>query len=122
MWDADPKELRQIIEEVIGPRAIENELRFRSMFGGIMAYAYGRPFASLSNAGIAVKLSAHDRQVFINEYGGYPLRYKPSDPPSKSYMVIPMAMVEKRGDGLEEWLIKSITHVKTLPLKKKKSS
>jgi TfoX/Sxy family transcriptional regulator of competence genes len=120
MWDANPKELQQITEDVIGPRIIKYELRFRAMFGGILAYAYGRPFASLSNAGIAIKLIEQDKQALIDEHGGYPLRYEPSDPPSKSYVVIPMAMVEAKGEELEAWLLKSIIYVKTLPLSKKK--
>ena len=33
---------------------------FRAMFGGIMAYAEGKPFASLSDVGLALKLSGTD--------------------------------------------------------------
>ena len=120
MWDADPKTLQKAIEEAIGPEAVEYEIRFRPMFGGIMAYAFGRPFASLSNAGIAVKLSTDDIARLIEEEGGYPLRYQPSDPPSKSYTIIPMSIVEAKGDSLKKWLVLSMNHCQTLPLKKKK--
>ena len=120
MWDCDPKSLQKAIIEAIGPEAVEFEIRFRAMFGGIMAYAYGRPFASLSNAGIAVKLSEDDRSCLVEKEDGYPLRYKPSDPPSKSYTVIPKSIVEPGGEPLKKWLVLSMNHCKTLPLKKKK--
>ena len=86
-----------------------------------MAYAYGRPFASLSIAGIALKLSNDDRATLIEKEGGYPLRYKESDPPSKSYTVIPKSLVEADGEPLKTWLITSMNYCKTLPLKKKKT-
>ena len=85
-----------------------------------MAYAYGRPFASLSNAGIAVKLSGDERNRLIEKEDGYPLRYKPSDPPSKSYTVIPKSIVEAGGEPLKNWLTLSMNYCKTLPLSKKK--
>lgn len=120
MWDAHPKELQKAIEAAIGPEAAEFEIRFRPMFGGTMAYAYSRPFASLSLAGIAVKLSVEDRSRLIEKENGYPLRYKPSDPPSKSYTVLPKDIVEAGGEPLKNWLVLSMNHCKTLPLKKKK--
>ncbi|MEE8295529.1 MAG: TfoX/Sxy family protein [Sphingomonadales bacterium] len=119
MWDAHPKELQKAVEAALGPEAAEYEIRFQPMFGGIMSYTYERPFASLSVAGIALKLSAEDRERLI-EAGGYPLRYKESDPPSKSYTVIPKDLVESGGEPLKTWLITSMTHVKTLPMRKKK--
>ncbi len=120
MWDSDPKELQKAIEETIGPEAVKYEIRFRPMFGGIMAYAFGRPFASLSIAGIALKLSEDDRCRLIEKEGGYPLRYKPDDPPSKSYTIIPERTVAAKGEKLKEWLVLSMTYCKSLPLKKKK--
>ena len=121
MWDCDPSRLQKALEEAIGPEAVEFEIRFRAMFGGIMAYAYGRPFASLSNVGIAIKRSEDDRSCLIEKEDGYPLRYKPSDPPSKSYTVIPKSSVDAKGETLKKWLVLSMKHCKSLPLKKKKS-
>src|SRR3569623_1200640 len=48
----DPKRLREIMIDAAPP---ELELAFRPMFGGIMAYAEGKAFASLSNVGLAIK-------------------------------------------------------------------
>ena len=119
MWDSDPKNLQKAIIETIGPEAVEYEMRFRPMFGGIMAYSCGRPFASLSIAGIALKLSADDRARLMEDEDGYPLRYKPSDPPSKSYTVIPKPLAEAKGEPLKKWLVLSMTYCKSLPLKKR---
>jgi TfoX/Sxy family transcriptional regulator of competence genes len=119
MWDSDAKQLQSLIEAALGPVAAAYDMHYRPMFGGIMAYTCGRPFASLSNAGIAVKLPT-DMAAKLEEAGGYGLRYKPEDPPSKSYKVIPLALVEARDDALANWLIASMDHCKSLPLKKRK--
>ena len=119
MWDADAKDLQKTIEDTLGPEAGEYEIRFQSMFGGIMSYTFERPFASLSHAGIGLKLTPEDRERLI-EGGGYGLRYKESDPPSKSYTIIPKDLVAAGGEPLKSWLISSMTHVKTLPVRKRK--
>jgi len=120
MWKSDAKDMQKAIELALGTKLIDYEINFRAMFGGIMAYTFGRPFASLSNAGIAVKLSAADRDRLIETKGGYPLRYKPDDPPSKSYTVLPLSIVETNPDECEYWLTMSMQYCKSLPLKKKK--
>jgi len=117
MWDSDAKELQKAIEGAIGPEAMEYEIRFQPMFGGILGYTFERPFASLSHAGLALKLSPDDKAKLIDKEGGYPLRYKPDDPPSKGYTVLPKNIVD--GDHLKEWLVISMNFCKGLPLKKK---
>ena len=84
-----------------------------------MSYANGRPFASLSNAGLAVKLSPVDRDRLMTKENAQPLRYDPDDPPSKSYTLVPdewHAAPEK----LRAVLMQSIEYCATLPAKKKK--
>lgn len=120
MWDYDAKKLQQLIEENPDPTISSENIRFRPMFGGILAYTHDRPLASLSNAGLALKLADADRDALIEQAGGYPLRYKPDDPPSKGYTVLPKDMIEERGERLNHWLNTSIQHCKILPLKKKK--
>ena len=120
MWDSDPKTIHATMEDALGPRAAILDISYKAMFGGIIAYTCGRPFASLSNAGLAVKLTANDRQALMEKDGGYALRYKPDDPGSKSYTVIPKILVDANGALLEKWLIRSIEHSKIQPLKKKK--
>jgi TfoX/Sxy family transcriptional regulator of competence genes len=116
-WRSNPHELRSKIEQVLGFELVEQDICFRAMFGGLMAYTKGRPFASLSNAGIALKLDPEARVGLIEAGLAYPLRYEPNDPPSKSYLVLPE---EAWGDGdkaLATALRNSIAYCQALPAK-----
>ena len=119
-WNSDPVQLQSAIETALGLRIEEYEVRFRPMFGGIMAYAFDRPFASMSTAGLALKLDPSQHEDLASQEGGYPLRYEPGDPPSKSYSVLPESHFGRDLEVLAKWLLISIDHVKALPLKKKK--
>jgi len=118
-WESDPSILKETIQATLGLRTDEYEVRFQSMFGGIMAYTRDRPFASLSTAGLALKLNVESRNLLIEE-GGYPLRYDPEDPPSKSYTVLPEKNFGTGNKILESWVLASIDYCKDLPLKKKR--
>jgi len=84
------------------------ELAFRPMFGGIMGYANGKVFASLSDVGLALKLSGADRDALLAIPGSKPLQYEPDQPPSKSYVVVPEAMLAEP-DTLRSWMTRSAT-------------
>jgi TfoX/Sxy family transcriptional regulator of competence genes len=85
------------------------------MFGGIMGYVAGRPFALLSNRGLALKLGADDRDRLIAA-GGAPLRIEPDAPPSRSYTLVPDAMLVL-SDALSGWIACSAAHVVAAPAK-----
>jgi TfoX/Sxy family transcriptional regulator of competence genes len=78
----DPKLLQVICTKASPP---DLELSFRPMFGGIMGYASGKVFASLSDVGLALKLTGADREALLAIPGSKPLQYEPDQPPSKSY-------------------------------------
>jgi TfoX/Sxy family transcriptional regulator of competence genes len=99
----DPKRLREIMADAAPP---ELELAFRPMFGGIMAYAEGKPFASLSNVGMALKAKGPVMADFLAVAGAAPLRYRPDAPPSKSYVVVPEAMLDDR-EALRDWIARA---------------
>ena len=99
----DPKRLREIMSDAAPP---ELELAFRPMFGGIMAYAEGKAFASLSNVGIAIKAKGPLFAEFVAVEGAAPLRYEPNAPPSKSYVTVPEAMLEDR-ETLRDWIARA---------------
>ena len=99
----DPKVLQSILTEAAPP---DLELTFRPMFGGIMGYAEGKVFASLSNVGLALKLAGADRDALLAEPSARPLRYEPDQPPSKSYVVVPEAMLSDP-DVLRRWIVRS---------------
>lgn len=87
------------------------ELSFRAMFGGIMAYAVGMPFASLSNVGLALKFTPAERDRVLAVPGAVPLRYEPGDPPSKTYVVLPPDIVADDA-ALREWIDSSVAGLK----------
>ncbi len=101
----DPKTLQAVRTTSAPP---DLELAFRPMFGGIMGYAKGKVFVSLSDVGLALKLSAADREALLAIPGSKPLQYEPDQPPSKSYVVVPEAMLSAP-DMLRTWITRSAT-------------
>lgn len=99
----DPKRLRDIMADAAPP---ELELAFRPMFGGIMAYAEGKPFASLSNVGMALKAKGPLFAELLSVEGAAPLRYEPNAPLSKSYVVVPEPMLADR-EALHDWIVRA---------------
>jgi TfoX/Sxy family transcriptional regulator of competence genes len=81
------KALLQAFQRAARP---DNELTSRAMFGGILAYASGKPAASLSDMRLALKLGGAARDELIAA-GGAPLRYEPDTSASKSYTLVPDA-------------------------------
>lgn len=86
----------------------DSDVAFRPMFGGIMAYADGKPFASLSKVGLGLKLAGSERDAMLALPGAAPLRYAPDQPPSKSYVLIPEAMLSEP-DRLRTWVLRCVS-------------
>jgi TfoX/Sxy family transcriptional regulator of competence genes len=112
----DPKELQSVMAAASPP---ELELGFRPMFGGIMGYAAGQAFASLSNVGLALKMSGADHAALSEVPGVRPLRYEPDDPPSKTYLLLPDAMLSDP-DSLRSWMARSAAGLKPATRKPRK--
>lgn len=100
----DPKLLQSVLAAAAPP---DLDLTFRPMFGGLFAYADGKPFASLSDVGLALKVVGGERDALLALPGAAPLRYEPDQPPSKSYVVVPEAMLEVP-DELRPWVIRCV--------------
>jgi TfoX/Sxy family transcriptional regulator of competence genes len=111
-----PPELLKALEAA-APANIE--LLAKPMFGGIGVYADGRMFCSLSNVGLALKFGADERDMLLKVKGAKALQYEPSMPPSKSYVVVPDAMLKDK-KVLGGWIAKSAAFVKSEPAKKPK--
>ena len=112
----DPKRLQAILQEAAPP---DLPLAFRPMFGGIMGYADGKPFASLSDVGLALKLSGGDHAELLAQPGAAALRYGPDQPASKSYVVVPGAMLADHG-LLRRWVVRSAANL--LPARPRRRS
>ena len=112
----DPKTLQTLVARFDSP---ELELAFKPMFGGVMAYTRGRPFVSLSDMGLALKLDPASRDALLALPGSRPLRYASDDPPSKTYTLAPDAMLAD--DALRTWIERSAAFVASQPAKPRKS-
>lgn len=95
------------------------ELGFRPMFGGIMGYAAGQAFASLSDVGLALKMVGTDHAALSEVRDVKPLRYEPTSPPSKSYLVLPEAILADT-DALRSWIARSAAGLKPTARKPRK--
>lgn len=103
----DPKRLQAVLQRAAPP---DLPVSFRPMFGGIMGYADGRPFASLSNVGLALKLSGTDHAELLAEEGAAALRYGPDQPASRSYVVVPLPTLSDHG-VLRSWIMRSAANL-----------
>jgi TfoX/Sxy family transcriptional regulator of competence genes len=111
----NPKALQAILQTAAPP---DLELSFKPMFGGIMAYADGKAFASLFDGGLALKLSGADYAELMAVKGAKGLQYTPDMPPSKSYVVVPEPMLADR-ERLRAWIVRGAANLK--PGKPKKA-
>jgi TfoX/Sxy family transcriptional regulator of competence genes len=100
---SDPKALQAELAAAVPDVA----LTFRAMFGGILAYADGKPVASLSNVGLALKLSTDDQEALLKVKGAKRLQYEPDQPPSKTYIVVPPSVLKDRR-RFHDWVLKSV--------------
>lgn len=111
----DPKLLQPILAEAAPP---DLDVTFRPMFGGLFAYADGKPFASLSDVGLALKFTCSERDAILALPGAAPLRYEPDQPASKSYVVIPEPMLSEP-DHLRSWVIRSVANLPAKRVRKR---
>lgn len=96
----------------------ERELSFKSMFGGACAYVNGRVFASLSNVGLALKIDGVTAKSWL-EHGAKWLQYEDDAPISKSYLVVPDAVLNDE-EELSRWVERSVSFVLSMPSPKPK--
>ncbi|MEJ5154524.1 TfoX/Sxy family protein [Gluconobacter wancherniae] len=107
----DPKLLQPVLASAAPP---DVDVTFRPMFGGLFAYADGKPFASLSDVGLALKFVGCGYDSMLAQPGAAPLRYEQDQPASKSYIVVPEPVLSEP-DQLRSWVIRSISG---LPVKR----
>ncbi len=116
----DLGELQALLEAACTDAILPGPLRFKAMFGGVTGYAGERPFASLSEIGLALKLSKADREVLARQ-GGKALQYESDQTPSKSAIVVPEQILCDP-DALRTWALRSARHVQSLAAPKPRRS
>lgn len=113
------EEMQDQLSAAVEALNLDGGLSFKAMFGGVSGYMEGRVFASLSNRGLALKLSTDDQAALLQEPGAQRLRYEPDAPESKQYIVVPGAM-QTDAEALAAWVKRSAEYVTALPASKPK--
>lgn len=113
MADQNPSVIKAALQ-----RACPSDLDvvFRPMFGGVLAYVEGRPFALFGDIGLALKFPGTSGAALLAVEGARPLRYAPGQPPSKTHVLVPDAMIDDPAK-LRPWIVNSVEAVAAAPLK-----
>jgi TfoX/Sxy family transcriptional regulator of competence genes len=106
----DPKHLQTILQKAAPP---DLDLAFRPMFGGILAYVEGKPFASLFDGGLGLKLAGEDHAALLAVPGAAPLKYEANSPPSKTYVMVPDTMLDDPA-ALRAWIVRGAAGLKKI--------
>ncbi|MBB6189770.1 TfoX/Sxy family protein [Rhodanobacter sp. MP7CTX1] len=98
--------MRRDLEDAAAHLGKPHDLRFKAMFGGLMAYLDEKPCAWLTPGGLALKLAAVDQRELLQLAGAERLIAKPGAAPSRHYIIVP-ALVCHDTKQLAGWLARS---------------
>lgn len=98
--------LRRELEDAATHLGRPHDLRFKPMFGGLMAWLDEQPCAWLTLGGLALKLAPADQLALLRIEGTARLIAKPGAAPSRHYIVLPAAL-SRDTVRLAGWLVKS---------------
>ena len=117
----DLDRMQQAVEATKDHLAPDVGLRFRAMLGGRGAYAHDRMFASLSDGGLALKLSPEMPAAALALPGARRLQYAKDQPVSKDKVVLPDEVVDDPA-ALAEWVQHSIEYTVAQPETKRRKA
>ena len=98
--------MRRELEDAATHLGKPHDLRFKPMFGGLMAYFDEQPCAWLTVAGLALKLAPDDQLALLQLEGAARLIAKPGAAPSRHYIILP-AVICRDTTRLADWLDRS---------------
>ncbi|QRP63452.1 TfoX/Sxy family protein [Rhodanobacter sp. FDAARGOS 1247] len=98
--------LRRELEDAAAHLGRPHDLRFKPMFGGLMAWLDEKPCAWLGVDGMALKLAPADQPALLRLAGASRLVARPGAPPSRHYIVLPAAL-SRDTVQLSGWLQKT---------------
>lgn len=101
--------MRRELEDAAVHLGKPHDLRFKPMFGGLMAYFDEQPCAWLTLEGLALKLAPADQPALLQLDGAARLIAKPGAAPSRHYIIVPAA-VRRDTAQFAGWLAKSAVH------------
>jgi len=85
-------QLHDLIQPLVEEMGADMDIECTHFFSGAAVYVNGQICMSLTPVGFALKLPDGARQNVLSE-GGQPLRYFPSGPVKKGYVVLPDSIV-----------------------------
>ncbi len=98
--------LRRDLEDAAAHLGKLHDLRFKPMFGGLMAYLDEKPCAWLTLGGLALKLAPADQPALLQLAGAARLIARPGAAPSRHYILLPASLCRDTAQ-LAHWLVKS---------------
>jgi len=98
--------MRRDLEDAAAHLGKPHDLRFKPMFGGLIAYLDEKPCAWLSPGGLALKLAPPDQLTLLQLAGASRLIAKPGAAPSRHYIIVPAAVCHDTVQ-LADWLARS---------------
>ena len=101
--------MRRELEDAAVHLGKPHDLRFKPMFGGLMAHFGEQPCAWLTVDGLAMKLAPADQQARLQLDGAARLIAKPGAAPSRHYIIVPAAVCRDTAQ-FAGWLAKSAAH------------
>lgn len=109
----DPHALQATLSAASPP---DLPLAFRAMFGGIMVYAEGKPFAILAGAGLALKCASGTHAALLGLPCAARLRFALDKPESRTYVVVPESMLTEL-PALRVWIRRCAGELTAAPKK-----
>ena len=106
MAKAQLEALQALIDRIQADQRTAGAIACKHFFSGAAAYLDGQIFMTLTPAGLALKLSEHDRAQ-LTALGAAPLRYFPKAPIKKDYVILPDSIVSDNA-ALARWARASI--------------
>lgn len=98
--------LRADLEDAATHLGRPHDLRFKPMFGGLMAYFSEKPCAWLSADGLALKVAAADQDELLAIAGTRRFRHTPAAAPSRGYVIVPSSL-SRDTPRFAAWLARS---------------
>ena len=113
------EKLSAFIEKAMADCSENISLECKHFFSGAALYVQQRICVSLTPIGLAIKLPEKTRDKLLKSKKAIPLRYFPSGPIKKDYVLFPGG-VGKGGKTLHKYVKESIKYVLTMPKPKRK--
>ncbi len=107
MAKAQLEALQALVDRILADQCAAGAIECKHFFSGAAAYIDAHIFMTLTPAGLALKLSDHDRAE-LTVLGAVPLRYFPKAPVKKDYVILPDSVVSDDA-ALARWARASIS-------------